>query len=192
MRVGVLGGAFDPVHFGHLLVALDVRRRLGLDRILLVPTFRPPHRRPTRTGFADRLKMTRLSVRGLQGFDVSPVERDLPTPSYTIGTLEYLKRELKSASPYLILGADQYASMGDWHRSKAIGRAARIVVVSRPGVPRPPRLRCHPAHRVRFVDAVPVDISASAIRERVAKRRSIRYMLPSAVADYISAKRLYR
>ncbi len=192
MRTGVFGGAFDPVHLGHLLVADDVRRRLRLRRVLLVPTFRPPHRGKTAAPYRHRRRMLELAVSGWRELEVCPVEEERPEPSYTVDTLRVLRVRLPDESLHLIVGADQYREMNRWHAPAELVRLARIVVMDRPGVARPRAFRRHPARRIRFVPVLPVDLSAALVRTRLAKRASVEYMLPTVVSDYIATHRLYR
>jgi nicotinate-nucleotide adenylyltransferase len=192
MRLGLLGGAFDPFHLGHLLVADDVRRQLGLDQVLFVPTFSPPHRRAPVAAFRHRLAMTRLGMAVLPGLGVLDIEAHLPAPSYTARTLAALRAALPEARLWFILGADQYSAMSRWYRPGEVGRLARLVVMSRPGEPRPRTWAGHSRSRVRFLDVVPVDIAAADVRARLASGRSVRYMLPTAVTAYVGRQRLYR
>jgi nicotinate-nucleotide adenylyltransferase len=188
----VFGGAFDPVHFGHLLAAHDVRKRLGLDSVLFVPTCRPPHRPAPRARYEDRVAMLRLALRDWPGFDLCAVEHERPGPSYTVDTLRDLKRRFPAAGLWLLLGSDQYAEMGRWHKAGQLPRLARIVVMSRPGTAGPRRHPRHPAPRVSFLDVIPVDIAAAGVRTRLARNRSARYLVPRAVLEYARARRLYR
>lgn len=192
MRLGIFGGAFDPVHLGHLLVADCVRQALRLDRILLVPTFVPPHRRAPAAAYAHRRSMAELGCRILPGLEVLAIEERLPSPSYTVDTLAAIRRELPGSRLWFILGADQYAEMPRWHRPEALGRVARLAVISRPGAARPRLWSGHSPARVRFLDVIPVEISSAAVRARLASGRSVRYMLPTEVDRYIGRHRLYR
>lgn len=192
MRLGVFGGAFDPVHLGHLLVADWVRLALRLDRLLLVPTFVPPHRRAPAAAYRHRKAMLGLGCRILPGLELLPIEERLPAPSYTVETLAAIRRESPGASLWFILGADQYAEMPRWHEPARVGRLARLAVISRPGAPRPRLWSGNSPARVRFLDVIPVDVSSAAVRARLASGRSVRYMLPTEVDRYISRHRLYR
>jgi len=192
MRLGILGGCFNPVHLGHQLVAEDVLHQLRLDRLLFVPAFRPPHKSNIITPFHHRAAMVRLAIRGNPGFQLCRIEEKGATPSYTVDTLRALQRRYPRASLYLVIGADQYRTMKRWHKPQELTRLARIVVMSRPGVPRPRLFPGHCRNRVRFLDVIPVAISARAIRDRLASGRSVRYLLPTKVMQYIKRHRLYR
>jgi len=192
MRTGVFGGSFDPVHFGHLLVAEDAMSVLGLDRVLFVPCPVPPHKPKPKASFKDRAAMTKRALRGRKGLELSPIESRRPGPHYTADTLAELRREFPKDSFYLLVGNDQYQDMARWHEPKRLTRLARIAVISRPGSEKPRRFPAHPRLRVRFVEVIPVDISSRLIRARLAKGRSVEYMLPSSVLTYIKQRRLYR
>jgi nicotinate-nucleotide adenylyltransferase len=191
LRIGAFGGSFNPIHFGHLLVADDVRRGLGLDRVLFIPAGRPPHKRGPLAPYRCRLAMVRAALDHEPGFESCPIEAR-PGPSYTVDTLGELRSLYPGASLYLLIGSDQYRDVASWHRPELLTRLARIVVISRPGVERPPRFAAHDPKRVSFRPVIPVDISAAAIRARLAKGRSVRYMLPVQVAEYLGRRRLYR
>lgn len=191
-RLGVFGGSFDPIHLGHVLVADDVRRQLRLNRVLFIPTWRPPHKRGPLTPYRHRLEMARLATIGEPGFESCAVEQDRPGLSYTVDTLDELRSRYRGSSLYLIVGSDQYRDVSSWQRPDLLTRLARVVVASRPGVERPARFPGHDPKRVLFRSIIPVGISAAAVRARLAKGRSVRYMLPVRVAQYVRRHRLYR
>jgi nicotinate-nucleotide adenylyltransferase len=192
LRLGIFGGSFNPIHFGHLLAADDVRSQLRLDRVLFIPTWHPPHKRRPLTPYLHRLAMTRLAVDGQPGFELCPIEESRPGPSYTVDTLRELHSLYPGAALYLIVGSDQYRDVASWHRPDLLTSLARVVVMSRPGVEQPTLFPGHDSKRVLFRPIIPVGISAAAIRARLAKGRSIRYMLPVRVAEYARRHRLYR
>jgi len=191
MRLGLLGGTFNPVHFGHLLVAEDARCRLGLDRVLLVPSYHPPHKRSAVAPYGHRLAMLRLARAGWNGLEVLPLEESRPGPSYTVATLEELRYRFPRARRWLLVGADQYRAMASWYRPERLAEYTRIAVLTRPGVRRPDVFPGHHSSRVRFLDSIPVDVSGSLVRRRLATGRSVRYMLPAAVDRYVRRHRLY-
>ncbi|MBM3323956.1 nicotinate (nicotinamide) nucleotide adenylyltransferase [candidate division WOR-3 bacterium] len=191
MRLGILGGSFDPIHVGHLLVAEDVRQKLRLDRVLFVPAFSPPHKAAPVAPYHHRLNMTRLAIRSLPGMELLPVEGSLPVPSYTVNTLKAVKEQFPAARRYFMMGSDQYRTMAHWHEPIELARLARLVVMSRPGAAFPARFAGHSSLRVVMLDVVPVAVSAAVVRQRLAKGRSVRYILPEAVLEYISRHRLY-
>jgi len=192
LRLGVFGGSFNPIHLGHLLVADDVRRQLRLDRVLFVPTFCPPHKRGPMVPYRHRLAMTRLATADEPGFELCRIEEQRPGPSFTVDTLAGLRAMYRGARLYLIVGADQYREVRTWHRPALLTRLARVVVMSRPDIKRPALFAGHNPRRVLFRTVIPVAIAAAAIRARLAKGHSVRYMLPVSADEYIRRHRLYR
>lgn len=192
MRSGILGGSFDPIHLGHLIVADDVLRRLALDRVVFVPAFRPPHKHGPLADYRHRLEMVRRATAFHPQFDVSAIEAGRPGPSFTVDTLAALRAADPADRLYFILGQDQYATMERWHRPERIPHLARLVVMSRPGTDRPALFPGHSPARVRFLDVIPVAVSAAAVRARLAKGESVGYILPTPVQDYLRRHRLYR
>lgn len=180
MRVGVLGGTFDPVHRGHLAVARAAIRRLRLDLLLVVPARRSPLKGARPAAARHRLAMLRLAFRGMKGVRISPMELRRPAPSYTVDTLRALKRRWPSAALFLLMGADAYRDLGKWHRPGEIRRLATVAVFPRPGV-RPSR---DPSVRIRMV---PVKAVATDLRTAT---RSPSGAIPS-VWTYVRHHRLY-
>lgn len=190
MRTGVLGGSFDPIHLGHLIIAVAARTALGLDRVLLVPAGRPPHKPRPMTPFRHRLAMARLAVAGWPELGVSDIEGRRLGPSYTIDTLAALARP--GDELWFLVGADQYRLVDRWHRPEELTRHARLAVLSRPGVPRPPLACAHSPRRVRFLDVPAVDVSSMLVRARLARGEPVEYILPVPVLAYVRRHRLYR
>ncbi|HJS46750.1 MAG TPA: nicotinate-nucleotide adenylyltransferase [Gemmatimonadales bacterium] len=187
--VGVFGGSFDPVHFGHLIVARAVAEAANLSEVRFVPAREQPFKAGTHGApAADRAAMLELAVAGETGFRVERLELDRPGPSYTVDTL----REFRGREPghrfALLVGADAARDLPQWKAAAALPGLATLVVFARPGAPVPAGL----PDRTVVVEAPQVDISATAIRARVRAGRSIRYLVPEAVADYIATHRLYR
>jgi nicotinate-nucleotide adenylyltransferase len=187
-RVGVFGGTFDPVHLGHLRAAENAREALELAEILFVPAGRPPHR-PTPGGSAfDRYAMVALATASHPGFVASDVELQRDGPSYTVETLEALKARRPQDELVLIVGSDTYPEMATWKDAGRVRALCTLAVVSRPGEEAPA-----PAESgVAYVPGSGLPISASQIRERLRQARSVRYLVPDGVADYITKRRLYR
>ncbi len=191
MRIGIFGGAFDPVHLGHLMVAEDVAYKLHLDKLLFVPSFQPPHRPAPIAPYHHRVKMLQLATQHNSKFGISTIEKELPVPSYTINTLSALRPSFPGASLYLILGYDQYKTIAAWHRPADLTRLARLVVISRPGIGKPPRFRYHNPARLVFLPVIPVAISAALIRCRLSRGLSIFYLVPTSVSQYIYQHKIY-
>ncbi len=192
-RVGVFGGTFDPPHVGHLALAEWARDELALDRVLFVPAGLPPHKRGERRSDAKhRLAMTRAAVRGHAAFAVSDVELRRAGPSYTVDTLLELARRDPRAERFLVVGGDMFEIFAKWRSPELILSLATLVVALRPGSPRPRRSRWDSVGRgVRWLDNPALDVSSRAIRARAAAGRSLRYLVPDAVARYVARHALY-
>jgi nicotinate-nucleotide adenylyltransferase len=183
----LFGGSFDPVHLGHLVVAEAAADALGA-RVRLMPAREQPFKRGAAAATpAQRAEMLELAVRGNPRLAVERIELELPTPSYTVRTLRALAEREPGNRFTLLLGADAAHELSAWHEAAALPGLADIVVFGRPGQT---PARALPIQRVIEVPAV--DVSATAIRQRVAAGRSIRYLVPDAVREYIAAHGLYR
>jgi nicotinate-nucleotide adenylyltransferase len=189
-RVAIFGGTFDPVHVGHLILAERVRDTLSIERLFFVPCGRPPHKESGDISpGAERLAMLELAVADHPGFAVSDIELAQAGASYTIHTVRRM-REAGAREVVLVIGADSLADLPGWYEPEALLTESRIVVVARPEVdleqvPRPTR------ERVRFVDCPLIEVSSTDIRARVHAGRSIRYLVPEPVREYIARQRLY-
>ena len=196
MRIGVLGGTFDPVHVGHLILGEVARQEITLDRVIFVPTGQP-WRKVGReiTAGADRLQMLRLATAGNPAFQVSSVEIERPGPSYTEVTLAALQGENPGAELVFILGRDALTDFPHWHDPQRIAELAALAVAERDdtalgGEEEADLSRLHV--RLCRLHMARVGITATAIRENVRDGRSIRYLVPDAVAGYIEERGLYR
>lgn len=194
--VGVLGGTFDPIHYAHLAVAEEAREALGLEKILFVPAAMPPHKldRPV-SAPEHRLAMVRLAIAGNPAFEVSRVELDRTGPSYTVDTLETLA-ERSAGELVLVMSVEAFRELRTWRRPERILELARIAVVPREGYPEASRaaLAEHfPGREDRavFLAGPRLRLSASELRARAAHGRSLRYLVPDAVAAYIGDHSLY-
>jgi nicotinate-nucleotide adenylyltransferase len=201
IALGVIGGSFDPVHMGHLGIAEEARERFALDKVLFVPAAQPPHKGPkTAAAASDRLEMVRLATRGNPHFLVSDIEMHREGPSYTIDTLEQIRRMQPEARVYFIVGADSLAELAGWHRARELAERFDFIILARPGARRPSKEELagsfgdQVARKLdgNFVTTGIFDISATEIRRRVREGRSIRYLVPAAVERYILSKGLYR
>jgi nicotinate-nucleotide adenylyltransferase len=201
MRVGIFGGTFDPIHYGHLLVAEQAREQAGLDQVWFVPSARPPHKADrVITPFDRRAEMLTLAIAGYEDrFRVETIEDDRPGLSFTADTLAALNESQPATEWFLILGADSVQDLPGWHEPIRIIDQATILVAGRPGHPvwtageLASRLVI-PTERVRLrtVDIPLVEISSRDLRRRAAAGRSLLFQLPRAVEVYIREKRLYR
>ncbi len=201
MRVGILGGTFDPVHLGHLIMAEQCREQARLDQVLFIPSARPPHKQATPlTGFEERVEMLELALAGQPAFRVDDLEKERPGLSYTADTLEELRRRLPDSQLFLLVGSDILPDLPSWYNPAHILELARLLVVARPGLEiwSPERLGAAigmPADArldLEIVLSPLIDISSRDVRRRVAEGRTIRYLVPRAVECYILAHRLYR
>lgn len=196
MRVGLLGGTFNPPHIGHLVCATHAMAGLELDRVLLVPVNEPPHKAAEADpGVEHRVELCRRAVAGNETLDVSRVDADVPGPSYTVDTLSRLHDRCPGDQLTFIVGGDMAFSLPSWREPQAILELAELGVAEREGVRRADiaeRLADLGTENVRFFDMPRLDISSSQIRRMVAAGRPIRYLVPDAVADYIDREGLYR
>lgn len=195
MKVGILGGTFDPIHLGHVAVAEVALDCAGLDRVLLVPAGRPPHRPPAYAPPEHRLEMCRLAAAGRPGLEVSTLEVDRPGPSYTADTLRELRARQPGADLRLVLGWDAARDIRAWHEPEAILDLAPLVVVARPGLAFPNRQELREAGldlaSVELCGQATPDIEATEIRRRAAANESLAGLVDPSVEAYIRAHQLY-
>ena len=193
--VGMMGGTFDPIHVGHLVIAEEAREALSLERVLFVPAGVPPHKPAGEvTRAEDRVAMVQAAIAGNPAFELSRVEIDRPGPSYTVDTVELLATDLEVT---VILSAETFRELPTWHQPDRLFAAARVAVVPREGYPAPDPAWLSEAFpgredRVTYLEAPHLGISSTVIRARVAEGRSIRYLVPPAVEAYITDHHLYR
>jgi nicotinate-nucleotide adenylyltransferase len=212
--IGVLGGTFDPIHYGHLRLAEELAERLRLEEVRLVPSGTPPHRSAPAVAAGHRLAMTRLAAAGNARFKVDERELRRAGPGYTFDTLKELRAEAGDARPLaLLLGADAFLEFATWHRWREILGLAHVAIAHRPGSPverwiermpqplareysarlmqQPLATHLAPAGGIVVVPLTALDISATAIRDMLQAGVSPRYLLPGAVLDYIRSHQLY-
>jgi nicotinate-nucleotide adenylyltransferase len=198
MRLGIYGGTFDPVHYGHLLAAEQCREQCRLDEVWFVPAAVPPHKRHETVSPGDhRAEMLELATAGHPRLRVSRVELDRTGPSFTVQTLDQLRAEQPERDLFLLMGTDSLADFPSWREPARILALAEVLVVNR-GRRRPDlqavgdSLGEDLSDRLQVVSMPGMDLSASDIRQRVRTGRSIRYMMPRAVEMYIQQTGLYR
>ena len=195
MRIGLLGGSFDPPHIGHLLSAVDAYEALALDRLVFIPAAVQPLKAGRACATAEhRLAMTRLLIGGDPRFDVSAIEIDRGGLSYTVDTLTTLAAAWPGAELFWLVGVDVLKSFPKWKEPARIVQLATLVVVKRVGTgdgDETPDLSSIPGEP-RLLATRRIDLSSTEIRDRVREGKSIRGFVPEAVADYIAAERLYR
>jgi len=201
MRVGILGGTFDPIHLGHLAMAEQCREQVPLDQVWFMVSAAPPHKRDREiSSFDKRVDMVQLAVAGNPAFQVNEMEKDRPGPSYTADTLRELHRQFPETEFCWIVGSDCLPDLPHWHEPLTVISLAKLVVVARAGWPvwtteqMRTELRLTPSVPLdmQVVSAPMVDLASRDLRRRVAEGRSIRYLVPPAVLAYIQDKKLYR
>jgi nicotinate-nucleotide adenylyltransferase len=196
MRVGLLGGTFNPPHIGHLVCASHAIAALELDRVLLVPVHEPPHKAiEADPGVEHRVQMCRLAVSEDERLDVSLVDAEVPGPSFTVDTLSRLHDRCPGDQLTFIVGGDMALSLPTWREPEAILKLAGLGVAEREGVRRADiseRLAGLDTAKLQFFDMPRIDVSSSLVRRLVAAGRPIRYLVPDAVAGYIERTGLYR
>lgn len=208
-RIGLLGGTFNPVHYGHLRSAVEVRERLALDELRLVPSARPPHRAAPEVTAEQRLAMVQLALAGSDELQVDARELQRSSPSWTVDTLASLRAELgPQAVVFFILGWDAFCGLPGWHRWQELLELAHLVVLQRPDFDQeaPEALKDllaaraitpdagsnAPAGHIITLEQTPLAISATQIRQLVGLGRSARFLLPDSVLNYIQTHGLYR
>jgi nicotinate-nucleotide adenylyltransferase len=198
-RVGIFGGTFDPIHYGHLTAAEECRQALGLDVVLFMPAGDPPHKRGIALSPAvDRVTMVELAIAGNEAFRLSRVDVDRAGPSYSVAALDRLRAEWGPAAElWFVMGADSLAEILTWRDPARLLRLTRIAAVNRPGAPppRPAELAARlpgAAERIDLIEIPDLAISGTALRRRVASGQTIRYQLPDAVERYVRERGLYR
>lgn len=193
MSLGVMGGTFDPIHYGHLAAASEAAFQLGLDAVAFVPTGEPWQKDDQHvTAAADRVEMTARAIAPDPRFFLSHVDVDREGPTYTVDTLRDLAAHFPSAQLHFILGADALAGLGSWKDTAEIFRLARLVGVSRPGYPLQTSEFDQEEERVQLVEAPGLAISSTDCRDRVARKAPLDYLVPPAVQEYIAHRGLYR
>ena len=213
MKTGIIGGTFNPIHFAHLRIAEEVRDRLRLDRVIFIPAATPPHKPLAgEVAFQQRVAMVEAAVADNPAFGVSTIEGEREGKSYSIDTLKELRALHPADEFFFVIGSDSFLELGLWYEYAAIFASCHLAVVERPGAPVPDLFQALPpaiadeftpipeerllvhrsGHTVHYLAGIPLDISSSAIRELARQGRSIRYLVPPAIEQYIIEQRLYR
>jgi nicotinate-nucleotide adenylyltransferase len=197
VRIGVLGGTFNPPHLGHLVCAQEAYVQLTLDRLILIPARTPPHKPvEDEPGAEHRLELCRVAARGDSRFTVSAIELERPGPSYTVDTLKALRSREPDSELFLIVGGDVAAGFAEWHEPDQVLSLARLAIAERRGTPRAEvqsaLARLRGAQRAEFFEMPRIEISSTMIRRRVHSGLPIRYVVPDDVIGYIERHHLYR
>ena len=201
-KVGLLGGSFNPIHLGHLVLAEQARERLALERVLLVPNGLPPHKaRTSLAPAADRLRMVELAAAGHPAFEPSAAELHRDGASYSLHTVRGLLADHPDWDLHFLIGADTLPELPSWYRIRELAGLCRFAVANRPGSPLDDAFESLSSVftaaqvegiRSRIVEIPPLGISSSDIRRRVREGLSIRYLVPEPVREYILERRLYQ
>ena len=183
-KIAIYGGTFDPVHNAHLILAREAIETLGLDKVILVPAAISPLKKsaPVASGEV-RLEMLQAAIKGEPEFEANECELLRPPPSYTIDTVEEIRRRECDASVYCLIGEDNVEQLPQWHRFAELEKIVCFVVLDRSGK--------QPSHSYQLINRR-IDISATEIRRRVAQHESIRYLVPDSVDQIIQLEKLYR
>jgi nicotinate-nucleotide adenylyltransferase len=183
MKIAIYGGTFDPIHHGHLILAREAREALGLDKVIFIPAAVSPFKKSPAANAEMRLSMLQAAIKDEVGFTVDDCELRRPPPSYTIDTVEDIRRREQAAEIHCLIGEDNVSELAKWHRFNELEKMVRFVVLDRTG-----RQASYPYQVIQRE----IDISATDIRKRVASLRSIRYLVPAAVEEIICREHLYR
>lgn len=187
MKIGILGGTFNPIHIGHLILAEEVREKLGLDKVIFVPAYLPPHKDNSDIAAAGaRFAMLELAIKGNRYFSVSDAEIKRDGRSYTIDTVREFKKTYPADELYFITGSDLLKYLDEWKDLGEIIKMVKFIVGTRPGYP----LEKIPSY-ISTVAIRAVDVSAFEIRACIKGNKSFRYLVPEAVYKYIAKKKLY-
>ncbi len=198
MKVGIMGGTFDPIHLAHLIIAEEARVRLGLDRVIFIPAGDPWMKSPHKvTAAALRVEMVRLAIAANPSFSLSTIEVERPGPTFTVDTLEQMWKELGYETQlFLLMGWDSLADMPAWKAPYRVSKMAVVVAFPRPGFSRPDTTTLESAmpgisERIVILDEPCIGISSTNIRARMVGRRSIRYLVLAEVERFIIEHQLY-
>ena len=203
MRIGVFGGSFDPIHFGHLLLAEQCREQTQLDRVLFVPaSISPLKQAGPQASDRQRLEMIELAIAGHKAFEVSTLEIERGETSYTVDTLMQIKQTAPDDELFLLMGQDSLQSFDLWKEPSRICELATLLIYGRPGEGRPSSVQLQILKtftndesfdqvEANAIDSRLIEISSSDMRQKISNGLSIRYMTPRAVEKYIETNRLY-
>lgn len=187
-RIGILGGTFNPIHIGHLSIAQTVQEKFGLEKVLFVPAFRPPHRNIVKLASPEeRFQIVRLGINSNAFFDVSDFEIKREGKSYSIDTVKYFREVYpKGTKLFFIIGADNFVELSKWKCIDEILEIVSFIVVNRPGY------EIKDSEIKHYIVNMPgMDITSSHIRRRIAQGKSVKYLVPESVFRYIKRKKLY-
>jgi len=188
LRIGIFGGTFNPIHFGHLVLAEQAYEKLHLDKVIFIPSYKPPHKNGSRIISAEhRFAMTRLAIGKNARFVISNIEVKRKGRSFLVDTVRQLKQIYPGSILYFISGSDVSSQIARWKSISEVLRLVKLILAKRPGY-RPKKYN----RNIKIISITELDISSSMIRRKISTGQSVRYLLPERVYDYIQRKRLYR
>lgn len=203
--IGINGGTFDPIHYGHLRPALEVMQELNLDQVQFIPCYQPVHKGMPNVAAEQRSEMIRLAIENQPKFVLNTIEIDKGGPSYMVETLALLKQQFPEDSLVLMMGTDAFAKFHTWHQWQRILQLANIVIMHRPGEPVPQQGQSGEIYQkyhvtklslasgqIMDMDVTQLDISSTMVREHLRLGHSAEYLLPYCVVQYIEANNLYQ
>ncbi|RLV60136.1 nicotinate-nucleotide adenylyltransferase [Parashewanella curva] len=205
MRIGILGGTFDPIHYGHICPALEVKEKLGLDKIWLMPNHIPPHKQSTHASTEDRIKMVELVCEEYSEFELCDIELKRDTPSYSVQTLAELKQAHPSHHFVFLMGTDSLLSLHTWHQYEQLFELCDIAVTQRPDYTYSAQIKGKIARRfiknhykldntlgnIFLIPVKPKPISSTFIRNQLQQNEDCSQLFPLKVRNYIDSKSLY-
>ena len=193
IKTGIFGGAFNPVHNGHVRLAEEAVKQLKLKRLLIIPTFESPHKATKLAPFDDRAEMCRLAFGHINGAEVSDIERSLGGTSYTINTVRELKRQYPDEQFFLLIGGDMLYSFDKWFKYESILNEVKVCAVARGGDSYSDMLEfANEMGKIRVLPTQALDISSTEIREKISSGGDISGLVPEGATEYIAQHGLYR
>lgn len=188
MRIGILGGTFNPIHLGHLILAEQAHDRLSLDKVIFIPTYLPPHKSGKGVLSAEhRLNMVKLATKGNPHFEVSDVEIQREGKSYSIDTLKHIKEKYPESKIYFLIGQDIVSDLKTWKDIDEVLKLAVFVVFNRKGYPQvESEVPC------RSLEMPVIDVSSTFLRKNIRSGHSVKYLLPDAVEKYLEKEKLFK
>jgi len=189
LKIGLLGGTFDPIHTGHLVLAQECWSKFSLDKVIFIPAYQSPLKKEGDSASPeDRVEMVRLAIEGDKRFELSTYEVDKGDTSYTIDTIEHYKEKLPEGEIYFLTGSDSMEELSSWKEPDRVLSLTTFVIASRPGW----SMDGPYADRVKLVIIPRMDVSSTMIRDRVSRSEPIDYLVPGLVANYIKEKGIYK
>lgn len=193
MSICLFGGTFDPPHIGHLIIAEFILTDLDVDKIYFIPSSIPPHKQPSSySPVSSRVEMLQISIKGTPAFQISDIELNRPGMSYSVDTIEQIKSKMNLSKEelYFLIGSDSLVEFQTWKNPEEILSLAQVIVAPRPSFSKD-MVKPEFLEQVQFLNTPQIDISSSMIRERVRKKKSIRYLVLIKVEEYIKKNKLY-